>query len=295
MTSAIFEFDGKKITIQCTNSQTMKEICQNFGTKAQIDISKHAFLYNGNQINMDLSYEKQANDTDKKRNQMNILVSEIIEEKSISDKIKEDLEKKGAEILKTHLDGRTYKEPKVNDWIQKIIEDFESYFSEKYSSYHLISFCSVCSKNTLYYAQNKFLCVLDKEYNSYAVFNNDDLHSVLYFFFFQNFISNPCPGLEPKIISYGNKCLYELFDERKYGNSLDDCCKNLNNKIVDNIFESDKRRRCLIITFAFKKPVKDFSYNYKLKSTYDMVRIIQTFVSTEIEVWSFLFVVSNDK
>ena len=60
MTSAIFEFDGKKITIQCTNSQTMKEICQSFGTKAQIDISKHAFLYNGNQINMDLSYEKQS-------------------------------------------------------------------------------------------------------------------------------------------------------------------------------------------------------------------------------------------
>ena len=149
MASAIFELDGKKITIQCTKSQTMKEICQSYGTKAQIDISKHVFLYNGNKINMDLSYEKQANDTDKKRNQINILVSRIIEEKNMMDKITEDLEKKGKEILKTHLDGRTYKEPKVNDWIQKIIEDFESYFSQKYSSYHMISFCLVCSKSTL--------------------------------------------------------------------------------------------------------------------------------------------------
>lgn len=159
----------------------------------------------------------------------------------------------------------------------------------------MVSFCLVCSKNTLYYEKNNVLCVIDKEDNNTAVFNSDDLHSCLYFFFFRNFTSNPNPGLEPKIISNGNKYLYELFDERKYWKSLTDCCKNLSNKIVDNILESDKRRKCLIIIFAFKKPVKDFSYNYKLKSTYDMARIIQTFVSTEVEVWSFLFVVSNDQ
>ena len=159
----------------------------------------------------------------------------------------------------------------------------------------MISFCLVCSKNTFYYDNHTYICIVNKEFLDVAVFNSDDLHSVLYFFFFQNFSSNPNPGLEPKIISFGNKCLYEIFDERKYGKNLTDCCKNLNNKIVDNILESDKSRKCLTITFAFKKPVKNFSYNYKLKSTYDMVRIIQTFVSTEIEVWSFLFVVSNDQ
>ena len=295
MSSAIFDLDGKKITIQCKNDQTMKEICQNYGTKAQIDIEKHLFLYNGNQVNMDFSFEKQANNIDKKRNQINILVAEVKEEKSMRDKITEDLEKKGAEILKNHLDGRIYKEPKVNEWIQKIIEDFENYFSEKYSSYHLFTFCLVCSKNTLYYEKNNSLCLVAKENNETAVFNSDDLHSVIYFFFFQNFTSNPCPSLEPNIISYGNKCLYEIFDERKYGKNLGDCCKNLNNRIVDNILESDKRRRCLNITFAFKKPVKDFSYNYKLKSSYDLTRIIQSFVTTEIEVWSFLFLVSNNK
>ena len=178
MASAIFELDGKKITIQCTNSQTMKEICQSYGTKAQIDISKHVFLYNGNKINMDLSYEKQANDTDKSRNQMNILVSEIIDKKSMRDKISKDLEKKGEEILKTHLDGRTYKEPKVNDWIQKIIEDFENYFSQKYSSYHLISFCLVCPKKTLYYTDDTAICVHDEEGHDFAVFDSDDLHVI---------------------------------------------------------------------------------------------------------------------
>ena len=45
--------------------------------------------------------KSRANDTDKKRNQMNILVSEIIEEKSIRDKITEDLEKKRSRNIKS--------------------------------------------------------------------------------------------------------------------------------------------------------------------------------------------------
>ena len=159
----------------------------------------------------------------------------------------------------------------------------------------MISFCLVCSKNTFYYDNHNNICIVNKEFLDVAVFNSDDLHSVLYFFFFQNFSSNPNPGLEPKIISHGNKYLYELFDERKYGKSLTDFCQNFSDKMDNCILESDKRRKCLKIIFAFKKPVKDFSYNYKLKSNYDMARIIQTFVSTEIEVWSFLFVVSNDQ
>ena len=177
----------------------------------------------------------------------------------------------------------------------ELIIDFESYFSQKYSSYHLISFCLVCSKSTLYYEKTNGICVVDKEGHNTAVYNSDDLHSVLYFFFFQNFISNPCPCFEPKIISSGNKCLYDIFDERKFGESLNNCCKKFSKNMDDYILDLDKRRKCLKIIFAFKKPVKDFSYNYKLKSSYDMVRIIQTFVSTEVEVWSFLFVVSNDQ
>lgn len=142
----------------------------------------------------------------------------------------------------------------------------------------------VCSKSTLYYQKYHSLCVVTKENNNVSVFNSADLHSALYFFYFQNFTSNPCPNLEPKIISNINKYLYELFDERKFGKNLDDCCNDLNNQIADNILELDKKRKFLHITFAFKKPVKDFSYNYKMKSSYEMTRIIQTLVTTEIEV-----------
>lgn len=296
MSKVVFILNGKDITIQCKNQQTMKEICQNYGTKVQINIEKYLFLYNGNQINMEKTFEKQANAIDIKRNQMNVLVSEIKgEEKRKKDKIKDDLIQKGKEILKIHLDGRSYKEPKVNDWILNIINDFEQYFYQKYSSYHLFTFCFVCSKNTQYYSDSLSILLVDEEDSNCSVFNSNDLHSVLRFFFFTNFTSNPCPLLEPKVISTGNKLLYEIFDERKYGEIMIECCKKLNGGVNKIILELDRRRRCLNTTLAFKKPFKDFSYNFKIKSSYDLVRIIQTFITPEVEIWHFLFIISNDK
>jgi hypothetical protein len=273
----------------------MNEICNKLCVKANISIEKYSFLYNGNLINMDLTFEKQFNEIDKKNNQIFILVSEIKEEKSLKEKIIDDLIKKGKEILKIHLDGRSYKEPKVNDWIQMILEEFEQYFYQKYSSYNLFLFCTVFSKNTLYYTDEKAILTIGKEGQDSAVFNTDDLHSVLYFFFFNNFTSKPCPLLEPRVISYGNKLLYEIFDERKYGKFLSDCCKKLNTETNKYILGLDKSRNCLNMTFAFKKPLKDFSYNFKVKQSYDLARIIQTFITSETEIWHFLFLISNNK
>ncbi len=232
---------------------------------------------------------------DKKINQIIILVSEIKKGKSLKEKILDDLIKKGKEILKIHLDGRSYKEPKVNDWIQMILDEFEQYFNQKYSSYNLFLFCIVCSKRTSYYRDEKAILNKDKDDQDSVVFNTDDLHSVLYFFFFKNFTSKPCPLLEPRVISYGNKLLYEIFDERKYGKILSDCCKKLNKEIDKIILDLDKSRYSLSITFAFKKRLKDFSYNFKWKATYDLARIIQTFITSETEIWHFLFLISNNK
>ena len=295
MSTAVFDLNGNKIAIQCTKQQVMKEICKNYGSKAQINIEKYLFLYNGNLINMELTFEKQANKIDKEKNQINIVVSEIKEEKSLKDKIKDDLTKKGKEILKTHLDGRSYNEPKVNDWIQRILEEFEQYFYQKYSSYNLFSFCFVCSKKTYFYNKDRSILINDKEDSNNVAFSTDDLYSSLKFFFFKNFTSNPCPLLEPRVISYGNKLLYEIFDERKFGEFLSDCCGKLNNEINEYLLEIDKSRKCLNITYAFKKPLKDFSYNFKMKASYDMARIIQTFMTSETEIWHFLFLISKDK
>ena len=96
MSKVVYNLNEKEMTIQCTNQQTMKEICQYYGSKTQINIEK--YLFNGNQINMEQTFEKQANGVDKKRSQMNVLVSEIKKGQKFKDKIKEDLKKRRRNI-----------------------------------------------------------------------------------------------------------------------------------------------------------------------------------------------------
>ena len=295
MSQCVFSFKGNDIIIQCSEDQLMDEICKSFATKAQIDSSKSTFLYNGAQLDMKSSFNKQANNFDKNRKQMNIVVTENQEKDSPKEIMRKDLMKKGEEILKRHLDGRGYKEEKVNEWIKTINEDFEKYFYEKYPKFNLFVFCLVCSKNTLYYCDDKSILLTDEEAQDTSVFNTDDLHSVLYFFSFKNFSSTANAFLEPRIISLGNKLLYEIFDERKYGKALTDCCVRLNKELNKSILEVDRRRRCLNMTFAFKKPLKDFSYNFRMKSSFDLARIIQTFFTADTEVYHLLFMISNDK
>lgn len=296
MSSAVFELNGTKITIQCTNNQIMKEIIQNFGSKAEINVANYIFMYNGTIVNKELSFENIANNVDKQRKQINILVYEIRDENNLEESMKLDLNQKGIEILRTHLNGRKYIEPKVYEWIQKILEDFENYFYQKYSSTHdLFSFCLVCSKSTFFLEYQNSCCEVDMEGDVSLVFQTEDLFSQLKFFYYKKFTSIPCPFLEPKITCFGNKLLYENFDEKKFGTNLNECCLSFSNDMIDNILTMTKTKRCLNIIMPFQKPVKNFSYNYKIKKSYDLSKIIQTFVTTEIEVWNFLFIISNDK
>ena len=74
MSNVIFNFNGEKISIQCDISEKMKDICKRFASKIEFDINSLYFLYNGNQLNLELSFEGKANLIDKKPNQMIELV-----------------------------------------------------------------------------------------------------------------------------------------------------------------------------------------------------------------------------
>ena len=294
MATCVFNVQGNDVPIQCSEQDTMENICKKLASKASIDLNKNIFLYNGLQIDMDTTYERLSNEFDKERKQINVVVFENNENESTKDVMRKDLIKKGIEILRKHLDGRSYKEEKVYDWINFIINDFESYFYQKYPSYNLFSFCFVCSKFSFYLTDNKSILAIE-EAGSKAVFSTNDIHSAISFFFYKNFVSFPSPYLEPKLIKLGNKLLYEIFDERKFTMGLQDLCIRFNKEIGTNILEmSSGRRRCLIITYAFKKPAKEFCFNYRTKRGFDVARIIQTLITDDIEIWHFLFIVSND-
>ena len=70
----IFNLEGINMTIQCTKEEKMKNICQRYATKVQRNINSLLFLYGGNQLNLELSFEEQANSIDVSNNEMKVLV-----------------------------------------------------------------------------------------------------------------------------------------------------------------------------------------------------------------------------
>ena len=74
MVKVIFLLEGKETYIQCSKEDKMKDICNKLSSKIEININLLYFIYNGNQINLQLTFREQANSLDNNRNQMNILV-----------------------------------------------------------------------------------------------------------------------------------------------------------------------------------------------------------------------------
>ena len=70
----IFDLEGIKITIQCSQEDKIKDICQKYATKIDSNINSLLFLYGGTKMNMELKFKEQANSMDINNNEMNVLV-----------------------------------------------------------------------------------------------------------------------------------------------------------------------------------------------------------------------------
>ena len=79
MSTTIFHYNGDKTKIQCSKTEKLEEICKRFSNKIQVDINALIFLYEGNYINKDLTFEATINETEKSSNEMNILSYNINE------------------------------------------------------------------------------------------------------------------------------------------------------------------------------------------------------------------------
>ena len=76
MSTATFNFNGFPTKIQCSNEDKMEDICKKYAFKIQNDFNKLQFLYGGNQVKLDSTFNEIINSIDKEANNMNILVFE---------------------------------------------------------------------------------------------------------------------------------------------------------------------------------------------------------------------------
>ena len=70
--NVIFTLDGENLTVQCSENDIMKDICQKYANKIQRDLNSLVFLYGGNQLNFLLKFKDLM--TDEERNEMKVLV-----------------------------------------------------------------------------------------------------------------------------------------------------------------------------------------------------------------------------
>ena len=84
MSTAIFNYNGKQVVIQCSFDEEMKDICKKYCSKENIDITKTYFVYNGNKIDKEINCNLIINEEDRKRNVMNILVEDNDDKKIVN-------------------------------------------------------------------------------------------------------------------------------------------------------------------------------------------------------------------
>ena len=76
MAQVEFLLDNIKTIIQCNENEKMKDIIKKFTLKLGKDLNNVNFLYNGNQLNIELTIEQIASNLDKERKTLTILVNE---------------------------------------------------------------------------------------------------------------------------------------------------------------------------------------------------------------------------
>ena len=88
MAEVTFNYESLPIKVQCNVNDKMKDIINRFLVKIKKkDLNTLYYLYNGSRINEELAFNEQANDYDKNRNKMNIVVTNDVENKSENKKI----------------------------------------------------------------------------------------------------------------------------------------------------------------------------------------------------------------
>ena len=72
-----FILNGITKKMNCLLNQNMRDICNQFSLSEGINLNQLQFLYNGNQVNLDLKLDEQLNSFDKERKIMTVLVYEL--------------------------------------------------------------------------------------------------------------------------------------------------------------------------------------------------------------------------
>ena len=67
MATVVFLFEGESMPIQCLKTEKMKDICTKFTFRINKSINSLCFLYGGDKLKYELTFNEQTNSIDKKK------------------------------------------------------------------------------------------------------------------------------------------------------------------------------------------------------------------------------------
>ena len=211
MSKIIFNFCNEEVQLFCTTKEKLKDVFNRFAQQVEKDLNKLCFLYNGNIINQELSFENGANEEDKNRNTMNILVDEIY-------KTKNDSFEKSKDIIC----------PICNENTQIKIEDYRINLNNCKNGHKLDNILLKDFENTQLLNMSKIKCDICKKNNKSNTYKNI-MYKCL------NCDKNLCPLCKTNHENKHNIILYEL---KSY------IC-NLHNETFISYCEKCKKNLCL--------------------------------------------------
>lgn len=261
MTEVEFDYEGRKLIIQCNPEEKMEDILNRFVSKEGKNKEEFYFMYGGSIVKEELTFENTANKLDKERNKMSILVNRNTE---IDTNHNEECLKKSkyiicpeckesARILVENYQIEIYDCKNEHEISNLLINDFEQTQNydeakikcqdcnlvNKSNTYNNIFFlclnckknlCQICKQkhdkthNIINYENKYFICDLHYEQlNSYCTDCQKDLCSIC-----EKNHSNH------KIITYGS-IIPETKKIKKQTNSFNNKKEELKNEIKETI------------------------------------------------------------
>jgi len=315
MSQSQIEFsDGKNTIIQYTKEEKLKDIYKNFKFKAQVEKEILIYIYNGIILqNEEFTFNEIANSEDKKRNKMNILVTEgeVPEspENEIIIKSNKIICPICQEDIKCSIDYQ------INLFECKNGHDIDNIFLDKFNLNQYINLskiiCQNCGKynkgnvhkNIFYRCNNcnKNICPIcysshDKNHN---VINYDDKnyicdkHNKIYTEYCKDCKKNICVYCEKNhnkhnINTYGklipdenkmNKILKELEEAKnKLNKDINDIIEKLN-KVKDNYDLYYKINKNVINNFNKEKINYEILYNINNINNNDIIKDINNIIN----------------
>ena len=252
MAEAIFNYKGFNTIIQCKENDKLKDIIDEFLTKIKYKENNLYYLYNGTKIDSKLTFIEQANDIDKKRKKMNIVVTQNEEDKNLIKEIaSKDIicpECKESSLIDIDNFKINFHDCKNKHNISKTLKEFEE--TQKINLDNII--CDICKKNNKGNTHNNefYICnTCDINICPLCKTNHDKSHLIINYDE-KDYICNKHNELFIKYCKTHNKDICMLCEKEHEGDKITEFTKLL----IDNdvLLESMEKLNKSIDNFKYK-------------------------------------------